>query len=75
MCRTTSFHADAARLNLRKERAHRLAAELARRRMSIFALQSMNLKIVLGEINTDSDKIFHGRPPSLWRSSDHALAL
>jgi hypothetical protein len=63
------------RLNLRKELAHRLAAELARRRMSIFALQSMNLRIVLGEINTDSDKLFHGRPPSLWRSSDHALAL
>jgi hypothetical protein len=73
MRRAASLHSDDARLRLRKELAHRLAAELARRRMSIFALQSMNLKIVLGEINTDSDKLFHGRPPSLWRSGEKGL--
>jgi hypothetical protein len=53
-----------ARLNLRKELAHRLAAELARR---IFALQSMNLTIVLGAINTDSDTLF------TWTASFVAL--
>jgi hypothetical protein len=35
----------------------------------------MNLKIVLGQIDADSDKLLHGRSPSLWRCCDHALAL
>src|SRR4051794_19108992 len=35
----------------------------------------MNLKIVLAQINRCSDKLRHGRPPSLWRSGDHVLAL
>ena len=35
----------------------------------------MNLKIVLAQINRYSDKLRHGRPPSLWRSGDHVLAL
>ena len=26
-------------------------------------------------IDADSDKLLHGRSPSLWRSCDHALAL
>jgi hypothetical protein len=37
--------------------------------------KGMNLKIVLGQINANPDKLLHGRPPSLWRSGDHALAL
>ncbi|HEY0467846.1 MAG TPA: hypothetical protein VGC79_26780, partial [Polyangiaceae bacterium] len=32
-------------------------------------------KIVLAQINRYSDKLRHGRPPSLWRSGDHVLAL
>jgi hypothetical protein len=35
----------------------------------------MNLKIVLDQIFADSDNVFHGRSPALWRSCDHALAL
>jgi hypothetical protein len=35
----------------------------------------VDLKIVLGKIDTYSDKLLHGRPPSLWRSGDHALTL
>ncbi|MHB0789623.1 hypothetical protein, partial [Bradyrhizobium sp. 5.13L] len=27
------------------------------------------------QINRRSDKLRHGRPPSLWRSGDHVLAL
>src|SRR5262252_1790764 len=29
----------------------------------------MNLKIVLSKIDTYSDKLLHGRSPSLWRSA------
>jgi hypothetical protein len=38
-------------------------------RADAFARQDVDLKIVLGEINANSDKFFHGRSPSLWRSS------
>jgi hypothetical protein len=35
----------------------------------------MNLKIAFAQIDANSDKLIHGRPPRLWRASDHALAL
>jgi hypothetical protein len=33
----------------------------------------MDLKIVLAQINAYSDKLLHGRSPSLWRFGGHAL--
>jgi hypothetical protein len=38
------------------------------------ALGCMDLKIVLAQINADSDKLFHGWSPSLWRSGGHVEA-
>ena len=58
-----SLHADEARRRPQKGLAHRGRP----RRASVFALQRMNLKIVLGEINAASDKLFREWPPSLRR--------
>jgi hypothetical protein len=54
---------------LRKEPVHFRARQLALHGRRAFARQGVDLKIVLGEINANSDKFFHGRSPSLWRSS------
>jgi hypothetical protein len=54
---------------------HLRALQLARHGAAVFALKGMNLKIILGQINANPDKLLHGRSPSLWRSGDHALAL
>src|SRR5258708_10138122 len=54
---------------------HLRTLHLARNRSAALALKSVNLKIVLAQINRCSDKLLHGRPPSLWRSGDHVLAL
>jgi hypothetical protein len=35
----------------------------------------VDLKIILGKIDANSDKLLHGRSPSLGRSGDHVLAL
>ena len=42
---------------------------------TIFALQRMDLKAILGNVDANSDILPHGRPPSWWRSSDHLSAL
>ena len=69
MRRAAGFHADKAGLDLRKEPVHFRARQLALHGRRAFARQGVDLKIVLGEINANSDKFFHGRSPSLWRSS------
>ena len=69
MRRTTGFHADKAWLDLRKEPVHFRARQLALHGRRAFARQGVDLKIVLGEINANSDKFSHGRSPSLLRSS------
>src|SRR5947207_3481385 len=75
MRRTAGLHANPARLDLRKNLMYLRTLHLPRDRSAIFALKPMNLKIVLAQINRCSDKLRHGRPPSLWRSGDHVLAL
>ena len=75
MRRTTRLHAHEAGFDPRKEFAHLQSRQLARYRRTTFALQRMDLKIILGQIDANSDKLFHGRSPSLWRFCDHALAL
>ena len=60
---------------LREELVHLRALQLARQGRAVFALKRVNLKIVLGQIDSNSDKLFHGRSPYWWRSGDHALAL
>ena len=42
---------------------------------TIFALQRVGLKAILGDVDANSDIFPHGRPPSWWRSSDHLSAL
>ena len=69
MRRAAGFHADKAGLDLRKEPVHFRARQLALHGRRAFARQGVDLKIVLGEINANSDKFSHGRSPSLWRSS------
>ncbi len=54
---------------------HLHARHLACHGGGAFACQRVDLKIILGQIDADPDKLFHGRSPSLWRSYDHALAL
>jgi hypothetical protein len=75
MRRAAGLHANDARLDSRKELVHLRALQLARHGTAVFALKGMNLKIILGQINANPDKLLHGRSPSLWRSGDHALAL
>src|SRR5437762_10270402 len=68
MRRTAGLHADPARLDLRKNLMHLRPLHLPRDGSAAFALKPVNLKIVLAQINRHSDKLRHGRPPSLWRS-------
>ena len=75
MRRAAGLHANEAGLDLRKELVHLRALQLARHGAAVFALKRMNLKIILGQIDSNSDKLLHGWSPSLWRSGDHALAL
>src|ERR1019366_9403723 len=75
MRRTAGLHTDEAGLNLRKEFVHFRAPQLPRHGGADFANKRVDLKIILGQIDADSDKLLHGRSPSLWRSCDHALAL
>jgi putative transposase len=69
MRRAASFHSNAAGFDARKELMHLRPTQLALHGEVAFAGQSVNLKIILGQIDADSDKLFHGRSPSLWRSA------
>ena len=75
MRRAAGLHPDQARLDLGEKLEHPRSRELARHDAPVLALKSVNMKIVLGQIDPDPDKLLHGRSPSLWRSGDHALAL
>jgi len=55
MRRTASLHADEAGFDLREEFKHLRALQLARHGGAAFIHQSMKLKIVLGQIDADSD--------------------
>jgi hypothetical protein len=64
-----------ARLDLGEEFDDPRTAQSAFRGGTIFALQRVDLKGILGDVDANSDKFSHGRPPSWWRSSDHLSAL
>jgi NAD(P)H dehydrogenase (quinone) len=42
---------------------------------TIFALQRVGLKGILGDVDANSDIFPHGRPSSWWRSSDHRAVV
>src|SRR5271167_901470 len=75
MRRAASLHADRARLDLGEEFDDPGTAQFAFRGGTIFALQRVDLKGILGDVDANSDIFPHGRPPSWWRSSDHLSAL
>jgi len=54
------FHPDTARLDLRKKLQHLRALKLSDNSRSAFADQRVDLEIVLGKIDTYSDKLLHG---------------
>ena len=58
-----------------KNLTHCLATQFTRPHSPVFALQRMNLKMVLAEINTDSDKFIHGRSSSFVALQRPPLAL
>src|SRR5271156_4783627 len=70
-----SLHADRARLDLGEEFDDPGTAQFTFRGGTIFVLQRVNLKGILGNVDANSDIFPHGRPPSWWRSSDHLSAL
>src|SRR3984957_13551201 len=75
MRRAASLHADRARLDLGKEFDDPRTAQFTFRGGTIFALQRVDLKGILGDVDANSDIFPHGRSPSWWRSSDHLSAL
>src|SRR5271163_3666219 len=75
MRRAASLHADRARLDVGEEFDDPGTAQSAFRGGTIFALQRVDLKAILGNVDANSDIFPHGRPPSWWRSSDHLSAL
>src|SRR5271163_3616389 len=75
MRRAASLHADRARLDLGEEFDDPGTAQFTFRGGTMFALQRVDLKGILGDVDANSDIFPHGRPPSWWRSSDHLSAL
>lgn len=75
MGRAARLHADQAWRDRSEVFVHADAAQLACRPRPGFALQPVDVKDVLAQINADSAKLLHGRSLPLWRSGDHALAL
>src|SRR5271156_2190679 len=75
MRRAASLHADRARLDVGEEFDDPGTAQFAFRGGTIFALQRVDLKVILGDVDANSDIFPHGRPPSWWRSSNHLSAL
>ena len=75
MRRAASFHADRARLDLGEKFDDPRTAQFTFRGGTIFALQRVDLKGILGDVDANSDIFPHGRPPSWWRTSDHLSAL
>ena len=62
--------------NSRKELVHFRTLQLAFDGEATLAGQRVNLKIVLGQINSDSDKLLHGRSPSFVEPSGyHVLGV
>ena len=75
MRRAASLHADRARLDLGEEFDDPRTAQFTFRGGTIFALQRVDLKGILGDVDANSAISPRGRPPSWWRSSDHLSAL
>jgi hypothetical protein len=63
------------RLDVGEEFDDPRTAQSAFRGGTIFALQRVDLKAILGNVDANSDIFPHGRPPSWWRSSNHLSAL
>jgi hypothetical protein len=73
---STGVHfASESTLDLGEEFDDPRTAQSAFRGGTIFALQRVDLKGILGNVDANSDIFPHGRPPSWWRSSDHLAAL
>jgi Transposase DDE domain group 1 len=73
---STGVHfASESTLDLGEEFDDPRTAQSAFRGGTIFALQRVDLKAILGNVDANSDIFPHGRPPSWWRSSDHLSAL
>jgi hypothetical protein len=75
MRRAASLHADRARLDLGEEFDDPRTTQSAFRGGAVFALQRVDLKAILGNVDANSDIFPHGQPPSWWRSGDHLSAL
>src|SRR5437762_8717336 len=65
MSGTARLHTDPARLDLLVKLSHLRSLHLTRDRLAAFILQAVNLKIGLAKINRCSDKLLHGRFPSV----------
>src|SRR6202163_3763504 len=65
MSGTARLHTDPARLDLLVKLSHLRSLHLTRDRLAAFTLQAVNLKIGLAKINRCSDKLLHGRLPSV----------
>ena len=70
---SASLHADAAGREPGEASPHLGPAQLAIDRSG--PGERMNLEIAFAQIDPNSDQLIHRRPPRLWRSSDHVLAL
>ena len=68
MSGTASFHPDETRLDVQKKLTHFQPCQLAFYGSSPFSGQSVNLKIVFGEVNAYPDKLLHEACPYIMYS-------
>jgi hypothetical protein len=71
MGRGTGFDTDAARLQVSKQRQKLIAANFTPKYRHAFAINAMNLKNILRDIETDRGYL-HGTTPSCWLAYDSA---
>src|SRR6476660_2174969 len=63
MARTAGFDRDHRRCKPLEERHHLLAPQLLAQDRYLGGIHAMELENVLRRIHSDSDNLFHGRPP------------
>jgi hypothetical protein len=66
MRRCARFHANAARRQIGKELKNSPSTNTLANDHRAICINTVNLKQVLGDIQTDGAKLTHGRLPSMW---------